>query len=934
MEELIKHHFKEIHMKKIISIALLILTCFAFVACDIAAQLEAISSQIYEIATGMGGEYLKETTSTTQKPVSSSSSSSSDEDEDSESSSEPEPEPEKPVIPVRVPATVDQMLGMNVNFDIKSDKGSLALNNPYVLARHRVTHLGGSLVNEDSIRTLEYAQINLKAKTILSWKADFSAIANEEDRNEVDKKTVEMARALLNYYNEYSSPNGANIRRIESGYHADKTLKAADYAKILNYAYDGNRGLVSDLGMNYLYYGSEAKVSVGPLSQPSMMYMWNVLDTIAQMRGESSNNLLAVSTVSTDAFLPSNVTPESQYTSANNELVKMVNLRDTSFKHIEIFVSAFGYNTIDTESEYYVTEQRQADYLVRSYLLFAGLGIDNASVCQYKDVEGSEYHGFGVLNQYENPKIAQYYLWGMGRVLSGYTFSDRVENQDGAFVYKFTNENGDIIYAVWNGVDDGTTISGVKLQTEENNVRLINLPNNGYVSGIETRLIADEDGFVSVDAGETPVFVKVTAPEPEPEAPNRELVTLDKMMGVYLNFTLENKNTNILCVNNPFGAMTILGTHDTSLNSISVVGGRISIARGTYKAEPSLSLAINLANVKELNPENTAGIKTYTQIAKLLKDTQTSQGNSMVAGVYRLSLGKNPDLLMSAQEYAKLVSLSYDGNRGEVSSTGVMSSNYASQSKLYTGSFSAPNSGYMSDMLDALKLLRGRNTILALSGINTDAFAPSSATPESFYLDDNSELLKMLKLRNESYNHIEIDISGFGYTTKDTESDYYATEQMQANYLVRSYLIFASIGVDRASICQYKDAEGEEYDGFGTLNADGTEKLAQFYLATMSKTLGGYKFAEAVENDKGAYIYKFTNETGEQIFAIWNATDADEVITGVEIELADETEAQLISLTNSYEVTPTDLTKNEGKVTVDAGATPVFVKIVGADTQE
>lgn len=919
-------------MKKITSIILLILSVLVFASCDISAQLESISNQIYDIVSSVGDDYLKETTSTStkeEKPVSSSSSSSSSSSQDTSTDEEPD-EPPAVVIPTRNPATFDQMMGMNVTFDLKSDKDALATSNPFATGRKEVNDLGAGVVNEDSILGLYYARTNAKMIPVLCCNVDFSSVADASDGNARDEASIKIAEALCEYYNTYSNPEGASIRRMELGKHPDLTLQAEQYAKILNYAYDGGNGRV-DTGIKNLYYyeNGVTKIIAGPLSQPSMMYMYNLLDSLVVLRDGSANMLTTVTAVATDSFIPSNVTPESQYLNPNNELVKMVNLRNTTYKQIEIIISSFGYNTIDEESEYYVTEQRQADYLVRSYLLFAGLGIDSASVCQYKDADGDTYNGFGTLGKTGIPKLSQYYLYGLSRLMVGYKFVDSVENEKGAMIYRFENESGDIVYAVWNAVNDGSVISDVEISAEGKNVILAKLPTS-YASGEQTRLIADENGFVKVDAGETPVFLKVTEPEPEPDAPARVVLSIDQIMGIFANFTPENSSTSVLCVNNPYAQMVIAGTHNTTTNVVDVAGGRISIVKGRYGV-PSLLLDVDLSRVTEAGDGE--GEKSFADIAELVKATQKTQGSTMTAGVYKLALGKTPDLSMSAGSYAKLISLAYDGNRGEIEGTGIMNAGYETKSQLYTGYLSAPNAQYMSDMFDALKLLRGRNTILALAGVNTNAFVPANVTPESYYLDKTSELYKMIALRNESYNHVEIGVR-FGYNTLDTESDYYVTEQVQANYLVRSYLLLSALGVDNATICQYKDVDGEEFNGFGTLNADGTEKLSQYYLAIMSRTLEGFTFAEMVENAQGAMVYRFENEGGDSVYAVWNAVNDGSSIEDVQITVG-QGDATLVTLTGAYAYDGTALEKDTTNeiVTVDAGEAPVFVKVVAPSVE-
>jgi hypothetical protein len=148
---------------------------------------------------------------------------------------------------------------------------------------------------------------------------------------------------------------------------------------------------------------------------------------------------------------------------------------------------------------------------------------------------------------------------------------------------------------------------------------------------------------------------------------------------------------------------------------------------------------------------------------------------------------------------------------------------------------------------------------------------------------------------------------------------------MQADYLVRTYLLFAGLGVDHATLAQYKDIGEGEDDGFGTLNADGSEKLAQYYLATMSSTLDGLKFVEAVENEYGVLIYKFASAE-KTVYAVWNGVNDGSTVENVEIDI-DASGASLVKLGNSYSATKTALSVTNSSVSVTAGETPVFVVV-------
>lgn len=920
-------------MRKFLSFIILLLCCALLCSCelDISSQLNAWSSQIYDIASNAGGAYLKETTSaeppSSTVPVESESSNPDDTTEPSEpedSSSSEEPEPEVPVdpTPVRPVPTVEQIMSVTLNFDLeKHNAGALAVHNPFanMVISAPYESISSATLGARFKVAREYYGVNPSLHIDISLDG-----VTEDDSGEMSY--AELTQIVQGIQDELGSED--YTLDIAPGTHPDSVLATGDYANLISVMYDGNRGIVPDVGISTSAFAGTTRLTSANLSKPDLMYMFYMLTDLESARGGLEKEYI-VNAINVDAFIPSSVTPEEFYGNPQNELSKMVNFRNNpDNNYLELRISNFGYNTVDTTSEYYATEEQQANLLVRSYLLFAELGIDRASICQYKDGDGGKYDGFGTLNADGTPKLAQYYLATMSKVLDGFTFVDKSVTDMGAFIYVFENEAGDIVYAVWSPSNDGSVIENTQLWSYEKHATLTTL--TGSYKLENTVLTPNSSGFVSVDALETPSFITIRADESadiEPFVPSREIMTINAIMGAYVNFDLEKSDTNDLSKYNPFGAMRI-GNHISAI-STSVEGNNIMIAKGFYGMDPTLHLDVDLSKTGVEDDSSVEGFLTYEEIAKKVRSHQSSFGTGMI-GAYRIELGSAPDTKMSAGDYALLLSYCYDGNRGEVDKAGIMNSSAsaAKKSQLFAGSLSTPNSAYMNGVLEALKTIRGHQNVVAISGFYTDCFIPSSITPESYYLNSESELVKMLELRNTSYSHLEICVSAFGYNTLDSESDYYVTEQKQADYLVRSYLLLAGLGVDHAYLCQYMDKADSEYNGFGTLNADGTAKLAQYYISAMNSTLDGFKFVESVENDQGALIYKFQNNDGNIVYAVWNGTGDGSTISDVKITV-DRGTPSVLTLNNTYTPDTSSLSvdADDSTVSVDAGETPVFVII-------
>lgn len=315
---------------------------------------------------------------------------------------------------------------------------------------------------------------------------------------------LDLAKQIYEYESRFGNKFAGNLRLIELGKHPEKTISAQEYAKIISITYDGDK-YKTEGNVGIINAEAEAKIVLGALESPNMMYVAQVMQALATLRPDSQP--LFVGAFNTEAFISSSVTPESVYLATESELGLMAEYRDELYPHVELFVSAFGYNTLDTESAYYASEQLQADYLLRSMLIFSRLGIDQASICQLRDRDGDEYNGFGVLNSDGTPKIAHYYLSSAKTLLTGYTFSSVVENAQGAVVFELANESGDKIYAVWNAVSDDSVIENVMISAQGECTVYSLKSDSVELNSLST----SADGWITLNATKTPQFVFVPA---------------------------------------------------------------------------------------------------------------------------------------------------------------------------------------------------------------------------------------------------------------------------------------------------------------------------------------------------------------------------------------------------------------------------------------
>ncbi len=102
-----------------------------------------------------------------------------------------------------------------------------------------------------------------------------------------------------------------------------------------------------------------------------------------------------------------------------------------------------------------------------------------------------------------------------------------------------------------------------------------------------------------------------------------------------------------------------------------------------------------------------------------------------------------------------------------------------------------------------------------------------------------------------------------------------STETEQAQYLVRSFLVFSAMGVERAYIFWFDDQDEPQVHGSSGLTRHYQPKPAFHAVAHLHRTLGEYRFARALVEDAGdLYLYEFRrgDDEGDRIWVAWSPT--------------------------------------------------------------
>lgn len=109
-----------------------------------------------------------------------------------------------------------------------------------------------------------------------------------------------------------------------------------------------------------------------------------------------------------------------------------------------------------------------------------------------------------------------------------------------------------------------------------------------------------------------------------------------------------------------------------------------------------------------------------------------------------------------------------------------------------------------------------------------------------------------------------------------------STDEEQARWLVRSFFLFAEMGVDKAFVYFFNDEDEAKLHAASGLTRHYQPKPAYHAVAWMLRSLENYRFTKAVKKslDDG-YMFEFTPEkTGDPIiWAAWHPTKEDHALT-------------------------------------------------------
>lgn len=168
--------------------------------------------------------------------------------------------------------------------------------------------------------------------------------------------------------------------------------------------------------------------------------------------------------------------------------------------------------------------------------------------------------------------------------------------------------------------------------------------------------------------------------------------------------------------------------------------------------------------------------------------------------------------------------------------------------------------------------------------------------------DSLRERIKELVDFRDKYLHgKEIWITEFGYDTHNESvqrapvyGDYTAYE-VQAMWLIRSYLAISAAGADKAAMYMSRDVDRTDAtkystSGLTTERTNRQKKDSWYYVSTLTNQLGNSRFDRIIESgNENVWIYKYIDESSsETSYVVWCPTADGTTVDNYTLDLEEE----------------------------------------------
>lgn len=162
-----------------------------------------------------------------------------------------------------------------------------------------------------------------------------------------------------------------------------------------------------------------------------------------------------------------------------------------------------------------------------------------------------------------------------------------------------------------------------------------------------------------------------------------------------------------------------------------------------------------------------------------------------------------------------------------------------------------------------------------------------------------------------------------------------STETEQAQWIVRSFLIFSALDLDRAYVYYYNDADKPSFHASSGLTRNFVPKPAYWAMVHLQDTLGDCRFSRIVKEQADVYIYEYVHaeRADERVWVLWSPTgEQREKELTIEVPGVPRSLERMPLAEGGVSPTPMDAGASTVKVTVDES--PLYLRWRTADDRK
>jgi len=161
------------------------------------------------------------------------------------------------------------------------------------------------------------------------------------------------------------------------------------------------------------------------------------------------------------------------------------------------------------------------------------------------------------------------------------------------------------------------------------------------------------------------------------------------------------------------------------------------------------------------------------------------------------------------------------------------------------------------------------------------------------------------------------------------------SDPVQAQWLIRSYLELARMGITRAYMYWFNDSDTPSFHAASGIMRFNTPKMSFWAMKQMQETLGEYRFSRIVKQDVGElYVYEFVrgDDATDAVWVAWSPTGLTNrtgrnLVKPVTLDVPGQVVSAQGMATKEGETPAVEFQAGEGVVTLGVSESPVYLRL-------